>query len=538
MRKSIARIIAAVLVLMSILNGCGKVNNSNADGGQKEIVVTLNSETGSLDPAGSIALTFLAYSASALDELLTFDEEGEIEYRAAVSYEVNEELTEWTFYLREDAKWSNGSKVTAEDFIYTIERALQPESGSGYANYLFPIKNAEAIYQGEMPMSELGVTAKDELTLVFSLAGPCVYFLDLLRLPVYLPTCRNMAEVTDAGWAKNPDTSAANGPFYLAEYVPEQYFILAKNDYYWDAGRVHLDQITYRFFDSQLTMAAAYETGEVDVAVNLQSAVMELYQGKEDLVVTDAIATRYIYPNLNEAVFQDVRVRKALSLAVERDELCKMAGGDTEPTRNFVAKHMIDKETGRTYTEGWGDSFEENIEEAKALLAEAGYPDGDGFPKITYSYPTLELDSDTAQILKEQWKRNLNIDVELKAQELQVNYASRRAGDFELCRMNWTADFADPATYLTMLLSNGTYNTSGVDDDRYDRLVERAGSETDPAARSRIMAEAEKLAAGEQFYVIPLFSMRNCNLIRPEIVNVKKIPASGALDYRYADIKE
>ena len=169
--------------------------------------------------------------------------------------------------------------------------------------------------------------------------------------------------------------------------------------------------------------------------------------------------------------------------------------------------------------------------------SQAGYPDGKGFPVLTYKYPSLELDADTAQVIQEQLKQNLNIEIKLEAQELQTNYATRRAGNFDLCRMNWTADFADPYTYLSMLLSNGTYNCSGVRDEKYDRLVEASDVETDPVKRNALLHEAEQWAVGEQFYIIPLFSMKSCNLIRPDITGVSQIPATGALEYRYADVK-
>lgn len=533
--KSIVQLIIMSIIGVLMLGGCGE-RETAVQGGEKEIVVATNSETGSLDPAGSIALTYLAYSASALDELLTFDQNGEIEYRAAVSYEVNEESTVWTFQLRKDALWSDGTAVTAADFIGTMTRALDPLSGSGYANYLFPIKNAEAIYNGEAAAEDLGVEAPDEYTLVFYLEEPCVYFLDLLRLPVYTPSNKNYAKEVGSGWDKDPQTSLSNGPFYLAEYVPEQYFVLKKNEHYWNAGQVHLEKITYRFFDEQNAMANAYETGEVDVAVSLQSNIMKLYDGKPDLVVTDLIATRYIYPNLNVEPLNDVRVRKAISLAIDREELCKIVGQDTAKTVNLVAAYMKDKNTGNYFIDDSEAPFEENVKEAKKLLAEAGYPDGEGFPVLEYNYPSLEMDSDTAQVIKEQLKRNLNIDIELTVQELQVNYSERRAGNFDLCRMNWTADFADPFTYLSMLLSNSTYNCSGVKDTEYDELIVQSNSETDAGKRSKLLHEAEQLAVGEQFYVIPLFTMKSCNLIRPEITGIKQIAASGSLEYRYADI--
>lgn len=534
MKKQASAMLALLFCTLLAFTGCSG-NISESGDGKKTIVIAVNSETGSLDPAGMIALTYLSYSVTALDELLTFDEQGGIEYRAATSYEVNEEMTVWTFHLREGARWSDGTLVTAEDFLNTIQRSLDPASRNGYANYLFPIKNAEAVYEGSADIDSLGVEIPDDNTLIFHLEEPCVYFLDLLRLPVYTPSCRKYADAALSGWDKNPDTSVANGPFCLAKYVPEQYFTLKKNEYYWNADAVHLDTIMYRFFADQQSMASAYEAGEVDVAVSLPSSVMKLYEGKEDLVVTEQMATRYIYPNLEVSPLDDMRVRKALSLALDRKELCTIVGEDTEPTVNLVAKYMKDSTGKQTFTEQGGILFEEDLSQAKELLAEAGYPDGEGFPALTYQYPALEMDSDTAQVLKEQWKRNLNIDIELKAQELQVNYSDRYAGNFELCRMNWTADFSDPYTYLSLLLSNSTYNCSGINDAKYDALVRASGIEKDVDKRNDLLHEAERLAVGEQFYVIPLFSVKSCNLIRPGITGITQNAASGALEYRYAD---
>ena len=537
MKKRITAVILILALACScVLPGCVTADPAPENAGRKAITVAVSSDTGSMDPAGSIALTYLAYSVSALDELLTFDEEGEIDYRAAENYEVNEDSTEWTFHLREDARWSDGTPVTAADFLNTITRALDPASGSGYANYLFPIENAEAIYNGEAEPDSLGVEIPDDYTLVFHLAEPCVYFLDLLRLPVYTPSCEEYADSAESGWDRDPGTSLANGPFRLAEYVPDQYFILEKNEYYWNADAVNLDRITYRFFDDTQAMANAYEAGEVDVATSLSSTVMEMYEGQKDLFVTDLIATRYIYMNLNVEPLDDVRVREAVNLAINRDDLCTIVGSDTEPAYNLVAKYMKDRNTGGYFVDEAEQPFEENVERAWELLAEAGYPDGEGFPELTYKYPTLEMDSVTAQVVQEQLKNNLGITIRLEAQELQANYSSRHAGDFDLCRMNWTADFADPYTYLSMLMSNSTYNCSGIHDPQYDELVAQSGSESDPAARADLMHRAEQLAVGEQFYIIPLYAMKSVNLVNPQVTGIRQIPASGSLEYRYADI--
>ena len=534
-KKLTAALLTLTLVCTGALSGCVTADPS-AEEGEKGITVAISSDTGTMDPAGSIALTYLAYSVSALDELLTYNENGEIEYRAAESYEVNDDSTVWTFHPREDALWSDGTPVTSADFMNTITRALDPASGSGYANYLFPIENAEAIYNGEADVDSLGVETPDEHTLIFRLAEPCVYFLDLLRLPVYTPSCSEYADSVDSGWDRDPETSLSNGPFCLAEYVPDQYFVLEKNENYWNADAVKLDTITYRFFDDTQSMANAYEAGEADVATSLSSTVMEAYEGTDDLFVTDQIATRYIYMNLNVEPLNDVRVREAINLAINREELCQIVGSDTEPAYNLVAKYMKDKNTGEYFVDEADQPFEEDVAKAQELLAEAGYPNGEGFPELTYNYPTLEMDSDTAQVIQEQLKENLNITINLEAQELQANYSTRYAGDFDLCRMNWTADFADPYTYLSMLLSNSTYNCSGINDTEYDSIVAASNSESDPAKRSELLHQAEQLAVGEQFYIIPLFAMKSVNLVNPDITGIRQIPASGALEYRYADI--
>lgn len=518
-----------------LLTGCFQGGEETASK-ESRITVAVGQDTGTIDPAGSIALTWLSYAPSAMDELLTFDENGEVEYRAAKSYEVSEDNKVWTFHLREEALWSDGTPVTSGDFRNTIERALDPASASGYAVYLFPIENAEEIYNGEADADSLGLETPDEYTLIFHLDQPCVYFLDLLRLPVYMPSCEKYADSADSGWDKNPQTSLSNGPFYLKEYVPDQYFVLEKNENYWNADKISLDGITYRFYVDTQTMAGAYEAGEVDVAASLSSTVMEIYEGRDDLYLTNQIATRYIYFNLDVKPFDDVRVREAFNLALDREELCRIVGKDTEPAYNLVAKYMKDKNTGEYYVDGAAQPFAENAQRARELLAEAGYPDGEGFPAVTYRYPSLEMDSDTAQVLQEQLKKTLNIDIELEAQELQVNYSSRHAGDFDLCRMNWTADFADPYTYLSLLLSNSTYNCSGIRDVQYDSLVKQSDSETDPQKRALLMHEAEQLAVGEQFYIIPLYAMKGVNLVSPKISGITQNPASGGMEYRYAQI--
>lgn len=528
--------ITVVCLLTGMITGCQQQTTSNEKG--SEIRIAVGSDTGSMDPAGEIALTYLSYAPSALDELLTFDKDGNIEYRGAVSYEKDETSTVWTFHLRKEAKWSDGTPVTAADYINTIKRALDPQSASKYAVYLYPIKNAKAVYEGKADIESLGVKAPDDLTLEFTLESPCVYFLDLLKLPVYMPSNAKEASESGSGWDKDPRKSLSNGPYCLEEYVPKQYFILKKNEYYWNPDAAKADRLVYRFFDDQQSTANAFEAKEVDVATGLQGNVIKQYEGRPELFVTDLIATRYMYPNLNVKPLDDVRVRKALALAIDRKTLCSLVGEDTEPTYALIAKYMTDKNTGKYYSQEMPDPFEENAQEARELLAQAGYPDGEGFPILKYSYPAIEMDTATAQVLKEQWKKVLNIDIELNPQELQAHYAARRAGEFDISRMNWTADFADPYTYLSMLLTDSTYNCSGIADEKYDKIVAASDVEQNPDRRLALIAQAQQLAVGDEFYAIPLFAMKGVHLVSTDIKGIGTIPSSGSLDFRGAYVEE
>ena len=443
------------------------------------------------------------------ETLFRYSDSMEIEPWLATDYELVDERT-WRITLRDGVTFSSG-------------RALDGEAVKECLEHLIEVHDRA---RGDLMIDSISA---DGQTVTITTAEPRPTLLNYLSDP-YGCIIDMEAGITEDGIV------SGTGPYIATSLVTGEELNLVKNENYWDKDRIHLDRITYRFFDDTQSMANAYQAGEVDVATSLPSTVMELYDGQDDLLVTDLIATRYIYFNLNVEPLDDVRVREAINLAINREELCQIVGTDTEPTYNLIAKYMKDKETGEYFVDGAEQPFEENVERARELLAEAGYPNGEGFPTLTYSYPTLEMDSDTAQVIQEQLKENLNINIELNAQELQSNYSSRYAGDFDMIRMNWTADFADPYTYLSMLLSNSTYNCSGIQDAEYDALVEQSSSESDPAKRAELMHQAEQLAVGEQFYIMPLYAMKSVNLVNPKITGIRQIPASGALEYRYADI--
>ncbi len=535
--KLVVLLLAAVLVFN--LSACSGERSTNATSKAEEKGIIYGSapESGTLDPAGISSTYYWYYSAFTLAPLVELAEDGSYDCITAESYDVNEDMTEYVFHIREDAKWNDGSDCTSKDFLNTIQRSLDPNCGSGYSDMLFVIKNAEEIYNGTADISTLGVECSDDKTLKFMLKEPCPYFTDLMSLPVFMPSNVKYATETNGEWCHNPETSLANGPFYLAEYVPEQYCLLKKNPNYVQADRISLDYVKIVCIADTQSMINAYKTGEIDIAP-ADYTVLGEYDGKPDLKVVPSITSYYTLLNWNVKPLDDVKVREALCIGINRDEVCASAGSDTESSTFFVAKYLTSKVSGKNWVEEIDPLFTEDIQRAQQLLAEAGYPGGAGFPELIFKYPSQQIDADMAQAIQAQWKKNLGINIKLEAQEYQVNISDRRAKDFDICRMRWTADFADPNTYLTMYTSDSTYNDSNIICPEFDDLMAQANVNTNPEERFALLHEAEKVLIGKNFAFIPILNKQNITLVNPKIGNFVIDPSRNSYRYKYATLSE
>lgn len=543
--KKIAAVSLAVSMAVS-LTACGGSGNNAApatkeDGSAyKSLVTTMNPESGSVDSAGITSYWWWSYTSLANASLVELAEDGSYKYILAESVDINEEMTEFVFHIKEGANWNNGDAVTAEDFYNTITRALDPACGNGYSGMLFSIVGAEDIYNGTADMSTLGVECVDDKTLKFTLNSPTPYFMDLLTLPVYIPTHRTLQTETNGPWAMGEDMDAlvSCGPFYMAEYVPNQYCVYKKNESYVLAEEIHLDEVKTMAMEDTQSIINAYKTGELNIA-SADYTVLEEYKDSDELVLYSAMTSNYELFDVTEAPFDDVRVREAFSISVDRDAVASACGENYKGSTFFVTPSLISKASGQTWEEeAGGPLLEYDVEKAKALLAEAGYPGGEGFPTITYKYPGTQLESDIAQSLQAQWKANLGIEVQLEAQETQVNVSDRRAGDFDICRMQWTADFADPFTYLAMYMSTDSYNDNNCASDEYDTLMEESMVETDTNTRYEMMHEAEKILVSEYYWAVPVLSRDAISLMNANITNRVIDPARNAIRTKYLDIAE
>lgn len=520
MRKVFKKMAAAVLTVVtavSMLAGCGSAGGSSSTS-TKSIVIQAGNSEGDLDPAGVALGMFIQYSRLCLEPLITYDSEGKVEKAMAESYEESADGLTWTFHLRKDGKWNDGSAVTAHDFVNTIKRSLDGStSKSIYADMLSPIVGAADAYAGKASVDNVGVKALDDYTIEFKLESPCSYFLKLVAMQCCYPSKDGVATNENASWYTNPSTSLANGAFYMTEYVQGQYYTLKKNPNYYDADKVYLEEITVKFIDDATAAVSAYKTNEIDYAVNLPAYIMTEYQGKSDLILQPNITTRFVLFNVTKAPFNNDKVRQAISIALDRDEICKTVGDDYEASTQFIAKYMLSNlGTGKTFSEESGELINEDIAKAKALLAEAGYPDGAGFPTITYNYPNNEQDKLIAQAIQAQLKSALNINVELNGMESQVCVSERNAGNFDMTRHNWTADYDDAMDYLLMWTSTSGLNDAGINDAEYDKLCEEATAELDETKRNEIMHKAESLLVTDKAYVVPIATNKTICLLNPK----------------------
>ena len=526
---NIRKLLALILVLLLIPAALAVAE-------EKVLNIATVSGAGDLDPAGIAIDMWTEYAKLCVDPLIRFDADGNVVYEAAESYEVSEDNLVWTFHLRSEAKWSDGSAVVADDFINTIRRALNPENGmSIYASVLYSIEGAQEARSGAGSLDDVAVVALDDYTLQMTLKAPCTYFTSLLTVGPFYPSKSGLATLENPSWWKNPETSLGNGAYYLAEYADSDHYIVRKNPYYWNADAVNIDTINVHLIYDQQALLAAYQTGEVDVATGLPDYIASAYEGSDELFIWNMLTSKFMLPNLNVAPLNDVRVREAIALGINRAQICAVIGSDYIPSTSYVAEFMLSNASSEYFSKERDPLFVEDVERAKALLAEAGYPNGEGFPTLTYTYPNSDKDALLAQAIQAQLKQNLGISIQLNGVEDQVYSSTRAEGSYDLIRHSWTADFNDPINYLDLYTSYSGGNYNGVNSPEYDALIEASNLTSDQVERNDLLHQAEQLLVGENFYVIPVTTQVYICLWKPGLTNVS-INEKGEPMYRYADI--
>lgn len=478
---------------------------------EKKILRTNNSsEPGSLDPALAQGTHESWVLDHAFEGLMKRTQDGVIVEGIAEKYELADDEVTYTFTIRDDAKWSNGEKVTAQDFEFSWKRALDPALASDYAFQLFYLKGGEAYNTGAGKLEDVGVKAIDEKTLEVVLEVPTAYFLELTAFYTFYPVNKKLVE-SNADWAKDPKTYVSNGPFKLTDWVHNATITLEKNAEYYDNANVKLDGIEFSILEDANTAWQRYEGGEFDFLTPLPGAVVNQMRtaGSKELVIGGDLATYYYNFNTTKKPFTNAKVRKGLSMAIDRTTIVeKITMGGQIPAEGVVPFGMLD-ENNKEYRDGVGNLIAYNVAEAKTMFEEGLKEEGmtvaqfnaEGFSLL---YNTSEAHKKIAEAVQNMWKTALGVDIGLENVEFQVKLDREKAGDFDISRAGWIGDYVDPMTFVDLWVTDGSYNDADFRNAEYDALVKEAKGTVDQKIRMENMRKAEKILM-ENSPVAPIY---------------------------------
>lgn len=557
MKKKISVLLCAALTA-SLLGGCGgktvtetPASSESQTAGEnsaekpsteegKVITYAIQSEPETLDPS----LNNYTMSSIVLQNmfmgLYQFGPDGKLTDGCAESYEMSEDGLVYTFKLKPGLKWSDGLAVTAHDFEYAWKRVLNPEVASPASWDMYCLKNGEAYNTESASADEVGVKALDDTTLEVTLENPTAYFLYLTASADYFPLRKDVVEGAET-WTKSADTYVCNGAFRLKEINPQASYVLEKNPEYAYADTVKLDGLKIVFIGTAEAALSAFNSGEVDVVDNIliNSQGQSQYSGSEELKVYDTIGTNYYDFNCSHEAMSDPRVRRALAMSITRDTINQsVVASKPKAAYAFVPPGIPYGDSDKDFRTTNGDLIKEDPAAAKQLLADAGYPDGSGFPTLTFITQNDQEKKDIAQVMQAMWKENLGINVEIITYESKVYWDEHAAGNFDIAFDGWTGSYPDPNTNLNCFVKARTADESrwsGDLADQYDAMLAECASLADNNKRMEIFTEAEKILMDEM-PIMPLSFKNSQMLVNKRCNGVVKTYLGHTL-FKYADVE-
>ncbi|WP_231591654.1 peptide ABC transporter substrate-binding protein [Cellvibrio sp. pealriver] len=471
-----------------------------------------------VDPHGTNGMPEQRIMMSLFEGLVAKDPKTlEIVPAVADSWEVSADNMTYVFHIRENAKWSNGDPLTAHDFVNGWLRGLMPALGNETVTSLFVFKNAEKYYRKEITdLSLVGFKALDDHHLKIELENPTPYFLQLLDylalFPVHTATIKKFGDLDDPAnpWTK-PGNFVGNGAFVLKDWVPGRSLVVKKNPYYWDKEKVRLNEIHFMPIEQLLVEERMFKAGHLHRTEWMPYAKMPVYRENKDPEYNHYayFATYFYVFNVTKPPFDDVRVRKALAHAVDRETLvASVTNGVQNATGALTPPNTLG------YTSRRQIVFD--VEKARQLLAEAGYPDGKNFPVVELTYNNSEDHRKIAEAVQQMWKKTLNINVRLKNQEWKVFLYEIKNLNHDIARTAWVGDYIDPNTFLEIFTSTSGDNKSGWKNKQYDSLIKQAATIANKEERYEVFQQAEALLLDEAPF-IPLYNYTTNNLISEQL---------------------
>ncbi|MBY4951063.1 ABC transporter substrate-binding protein [Pantoea sp. DY-17] len=496
----------------------------------QEIVRHIKDEPASLDPMKAVGLPEIQVMRDLFEGLTNQDAHGKIVPGVALSWSSNDNKT-WMFTLRKDARWSNGEPVTAQDFVYSWQRLVEPKNSSPFAWFaaLSGIENAEAITRGQMSADKLGVTATDATHLKVTLSRPVPWFPSMVANAAMYPVSKQVIEKEGDSWT-SPGKLVGNGAYKLQDRVVNEKIVLVRNANYWDDKKSVLTKVTFIPINEESSATKRYRANDIDITESFPKNMYALLK-KElpgQVYTPDQLGTYYYAFNTEKGPTADVRVRKALSWSIDRRIIAeKVLGTGEKPAWHFTPDVTAGFTPMKSYLQQ--HSQQELNAQAKALLTAAGY--GPGKPlHLTLLYNTSESHQKIAIAVASMWKKNLGVDVTLQNQEWKTYIDSRNSGNFDVIRASWIGDYNEPSTFLSLLTSIHTGNIARFRSADYDAVITKASTETSVAARNTDYNKAEQIIA-DQAPIAPIYQYTNGRLIKPW---VKGYPITNPEDVAYS----
>jgi oligopeptide transport system substrate-binding protein len=499
-----ARWLAAPLLAAMLLAGCGGGDDAVAPGENTVLRRGNGQEPGTLDTHLAEGSAALAVLRDLYEGLTAESRTGEVVPGAAERWEIDDGALTYRFFLRRDGRWSNGDPVVAGDFVAGLRRLLDPSTASTYAQILLPLVNAADIIAGDAPVETLGVEAVDDYTLEIRLERPTPYLLGLLNHPSTFPIHR-ASLVKHGGAFSRAGNLVSNGPYRLVRWQIGSKITLERNPFYWDAGSIAYNQVEFYPIEDASVEMNRFRAGELDLTSSVPNSPFDrLVSDFGDELQTNPYLSTYFYVfDTAEAPLDDVRLRQALSMAVDRTVLSELVLGAGQPGAwGLIPPGVADYESFRYEWSAW--PREQQLEEARRLYAAAGYSP-DNPLRIEILYNTSDNHRKVAVAIQGMLREHLGVDAALLNQEWKVMLQTRRdRSAWDILRFGWTGDYNDAYTFLEIFQSNSALNPSGFEDAQYDALLSRASRESDTAARAQLLHEAEARIM-TQYPIMPLY---------------------------------
>ncbi len=545
-------VLSVVLLLTAFLAACsgGDSNTSSSDDSgdssqeaKQELTLVAGAEIPTMDSSLSIDEIASQWMGSTKDGLYRLGPDAKPEPGIAKSHEVSEDGLTWTFDLREDATWSNGTSVTANDFVFAWQRAVNPETGSEYGPYMMNgvIKNATAVSQGEKELSTLGVKAVDETTLEVTLEKPVPYFQSMTAFPTFLPM--NEAFVTEQGddYALSADSLLSNGPFKMTEWNQGEGWTVEKNEDYWDADQVKLEKINVKVVKDTAAGVNLYETDTID-QTNLTAEFVDQYRTSDDFKLMSAPTTFFLKMNQENEILANKKARKAIQHIIDRQSMVDVILNDGSKAVSGIVPgdFVAHPESDEDFRELNSELITTDKEKAQQLWSEAKEELGMETAELRLLGGDTEVSKNMDAYLKAQLEELEGLTVQLESVPFKVRLQRDSNMNYDLQNYGWGPDYLDAYSFLNLWVTDGGNNKTGYSSEKYDSLIEKSADELalKPVERFETLLEAEQTLIKEDAVLAPLYQDGIAQLRKPYVKNVTGNPMGAPYTYKYAYIEK